>query len=253
MSNKDKKRHFAYEALLLLGCLAMLLFITRLWPLLLLAILWIFAAVIRLLFLSTKKVETIVPKPLPQPKSKPPTYADVQEMAFGLIQIRISELVKSRFPDARWVWENARPRDDVAAGRPVHILLNRAGGYRRAQVLVQNLQVCDVLFDTKKPEENETVTGDNPEDTSPLPEESPDDDDVEVNYGLIAFEWVDAHVLELNERLNEAIAQGASEFMVPEAELPERDSWPEICQELVRNGLEGPECCEAGIRITCKQ
>ena len=158
MSNKDKKRHFAYEALLLLGCLAMLLFITRLWPLLLLAILWIFAAVIRLLFLSTKKVEAIVPKPLPQPKSKPPTYADVQEMAFGLIQIRISELVKSRFPDARWVWENARPRDDVAAGRPVHILLNRAGGYRRAQVLIQNLQVCDVLFDTKKPEENEPVT-----------------------------------------------------------------------------------------------
>ena len=154
--------------------------------------------------------------------------------------------------DARWVWENARPRDDIMAGRPVHILLNRAGGYRRAQVLIQNLQVCDVLFDTKKPEENEPVTGDTPENTSPLPEENTDDD-AEVNYGLIAFEWVDAHVLELNERLNEAIAQGESEFMILEAELPERDSWPEICQELVRNGLEEPECCETGIRITCKQ
>ena len=73
MSNRDKKRHLAYEALLLLGCLAMLLFITRLWPLLLLAILGIFAAVIRLLFLSVRQVETIAPKPMPQPKSKPPT------------------------------------------------------------------------------------------------------------------------------------------------------------------------------------
>ena len=30
------------------------------------------------------------------------------------------------------------------------------------------------------------------------------------NYEYLAFEWVDAHVMELNERCNESIAQGLS-------------------------------------------
>lgn len=57
MNKKDQKRHMAYEALVLLGMLALLTFICRLWPILLLIILGIFAAVIRLLFLSSRKIE----------------------------------------------------------------------------------------------------------------------------------------------------------------------------------------------------
>ena len=56
MNKKDQKRHMAYEALVLLGMLALLTFICRLWPILLLIILGIFAAVIRLLFLSSRKI-----------------------------------------------------------------------------------------------------------------------------------------------------------------------------------------------------
>ena len=68
MNKKDQKRHMAYEALVLLGMLALLTFICRLWPILLLIILGIFAAVIRLLFLSSRKIEVIVPLPLlPEP------------------------------------------------------------------------------------------------------------------------------------------------------------------------------------------
>ena len=57
MNNQEKKRHLAYEALVLLGVLALLNFICRLWPFLLLMILGIFAAVLRLLFLSLEKTE----------------------------------------------------------------------------------------------------------------------------------------------------------------------------------------------------
>ena len=52
MNKKEWKRRMAYEALILLGLLALLLFITRLWPILLLVILGIFVAALRLLFLS---------------------------------------------------------------------------------------------------------------------------------------------------------------------------------------------------------
>ena len=58
MTNKDWQRHMAYEALVMLGALALLLFMCRLWPILLLVILGIFVAMLRLLFLSSPKVQS---------------------------------------------------------------------------------------------------------------------------------------------------------------------------------------------------
>ena len=43
MTKKEWQRHMAYEALVILGMLALLLFVCRLWPILLLVILGIFA------------------------------------------------------------------------------------------------------------------------------------------------------------------------------------------------------------------
>ena len=44
MNDKNFKRHFAYEALVILGLLLLLTYLTRLWPILLLVILGIFIA-----------------------------------------------------------------------------------------------------------------------------------------------------------------------------------------------------------------
>ena len=54
MNDKNRQRHLAYEVLVILGQLALLTFITRLWPILLLVILGIFIAALRLLFLSSQ-------------------------------------------------------------------------------------------------------------------------------------------------------------------------------------------------------
>ena len=71
MNDRNKKRHMAYEALVILGLLALLLYITRLWPILLLVILGIFIATLRLLFLSSSKVEPVDPLlALPEPKPR---------------------------------------------------------------------------------------------------------------------------------------------------------------------------------------
>ena len=101
MNNKDRKRHIAYEALVILGLLAMLNFICRLWPILLLVILGIFIAALRLLFLSSRKVEAIEPMPLPSAPVREPTEQDVQALAYAVILRRITELVLSEFPEGK--------------------------------------------------------------------------------------------------------------------------------------------------------
>ena len=112
MSNKDRKRHMAYEGLLMLGLLALLLFITRLWPILLLVILGIFVAILRLLFLSSTKVEPVEPiMALPAaPAVQEPTERDMKAMAYVLIQKRITQILEAKYPNVRWIWEMPEPR-----------------------------------------------------------------------------------------------------------------------------------------------
>ena len=237
MSEKEMKKRFAGGALTLFAYLALLLFITRLWPLLLVAILGIFIALIRLMFLSSGRAEPVTPVPAWEPKEKEPTASGLQSMAFALAEKRVTELLLADYPDIRWVWENAEPKKDIMDGQPVYVLANRAGGYHRMLVVIRNLQVCGVV----------PVSG--PSGEVPAQDDGGYADDAPVNYGLLAFEWVEAHVRELNERCNEALGQGQQMFDISKDELPEKESWQDICQELGRNGLDDTVCREFGIRI----
>ncbi len=243
---KDWKRHIAYEALVILGMLALLTFVCRLWPILLLIILGIFIAAIRLLFLSSMRVEVIEPLPVPQlPEPvREPTEADVKSLAYSVILRRVTELVCTEHPEARWVWEAANAKQRIENGEEVFILLNRAGGYRRAKVVIQNLQVQRIDFAPKADED-------------PVPEpdeeESNDTGPGEENYELVAFEWVEAHIFELNARCNEAIGEGMRDIILTADELPAKKSWPDICKELSRAGLEEVQCIPEGIKINLTQ
>ena len=245
MNKKDQKRHMAYEALVLLGMLALLTFICRLWPILLLIILGIFAAVIRLLFLSSRKIEVIVPLPLLPEPVKETTEKDVQVLAYSVILRRVTELVLSEYPEARWVWEAPNAEKLIQESQEVFILLNRAGGYRRAKVVIRNLQVVGIEYNSQV-EENAVLE---PEDNAPEPEEEPE----VQNYELLAFEWADAHIFELNARCNEAIGENLSELILLAEELPVRESWADICRELIRAGLTDVQCVSEGIKINLTQ
>lgn len=183
---KDWKRHIAYEVIVILGMFALLMFLCRLWPIIFLCILGIFIAAIRLLFLSSKKVEVVEPLPLPAlPEPKPePTETDVKELAYSVILRKITQLVCSEYPDARWVWEASNAKELIFLGEDVFILLNRAGGYRRAKVVISNLQVLGIDYNLK------------PEKLNDEDEEDPVTEGAETptNYDLVAFEWVDAHI-----------------------------------------------------------
>mgnify|MGYP002559901026 CR=1 FL=1 len=88
MNNKDRKRQIAYEVLMILGSLALLTFICRLWPILLLIILGIFVAAIRLLFLSGNRVDPVEPQPLLPAPISAPTESDLRKLALMLILLR---------------------------------------------------------------------------------------------------------------------------------------------------------------------
>lgn len=235
MNIKDRKYHLAYEALVILGLLALLNFICRLWPILLLIILGIFVAALRLLFLSFRKEETIYPLLLLSEPVKP----DVQALAYAVILRQITELVQSEYPDARWVWEQPDSQKRIQEGLEVFILLNRAGGYRRAKVLVSNLNITGLEYLSIPQPENKT-------------DSEPDEPETQ-NYELLAFEWVEARILELNSRCNEAIGEHLSELILLAEELPVRESWPDICRELMRSGLDEAKCLPEGIKINLTQ
>ena len=134
MNKNDRKHTIAYDILMLMLSLVLLLFICRLWPLILVAILAIIVVLIRMVFLSAKKDAVIEPKPAAPIKVNVPTEKDVKNLAYSVILRRITELVIKDYPEARWVFEASNARQLIESGDEVHILLNRAGGYRRAKV-----------------------------------------------------------------------------------------------------------------------
>lgn len=239
MNNKDWKRHIAYEALVILGMLALLTFICRLWPILLLIILGIFVAAIRLLFLSSKRVEIVEPLPLLPAPTPVQTEKDVQALVYSLLLKRVTAIVLAEYPDARWVWEAPNAPKLIELGEDVYILLNKAGGYRRAKVVIQNLHVIGLQY------QEVSVTNDDTEDeTDDTPADPPKD-----NYELIAFEWAESHIFDLNTRCNEAVGRGLTELILTADELPVRESWPDVCRELMRADLDDVACVSEGIKI----
>lgn len=247
MKDKDFKRRIAYEVLIILGMLALLLFICRLWPILLLVILGIFAAAIILLVLSQRQAEVVEPMQKPEPQEKPElSEKDVESLVFGMIQQKITQKVAEDYPQARWVWKSPHPKRHVLAGDEVFILLNHAGGYREAKVKIINLHVSGLEYVHLPSESGKEV----PEPESNV--ETPEEKDP-PNYEFLAFEWVDAHAVELNERCNEYIAKKCDSLLLTADELPDQGSWPDICRELARNGMEDCECLDKGIQINFTQ
>ena len=108
MKNKEFQRRLVYDTLILLGVFTVILFMCRLWPLILLCILGLFAAMIRLLFLSRK--ETVIIQSVPQEPAKAETEKDLQQLAFELAIRRITERVTDDFPQQDGFGNLSMPR-----------------------------------------------------------------------------------------------------------------------------------------------
>ena len=246
MTKKEWQRHMAYEALVILGMLALLLFVCRLWPILLLVILGMFAAALRLVFLSSPKVQPIQPEQPASTAQQAVTNREAENaedaQSFGELQTRITRWVRQEYPNARWVWKYPDAKARFQRGEDVAILLNRAGGYREAVIHLQGKRLFEIQY-LCAPAENPRLEQPTAEEPMSQPEPPQPED-----YSLAAFEWVESHLEELNTLCNECIAQKQDFLLLTGGDLPEPAAWPALCQELLRNGLS----ChmeEEGVRI----
>lgn len=223
-------------SLKIIGLLLLACYVCRFWPMLIFVIIYGIASILYAL-VKDKKQKAPPSKPiLPEPAPFA-TEQDVLTLAYSLICQRVTALVTADYTSARWIWESPNARQFIQDGSDVFILLNRAGGYGRAQVIIQNLQVTGLRYGA--------VPAPAPAESTPPaePENNADSD-----YSLLAFQWVDAHTADLSARCNEAKQNGLAYVLVPETELPIAQSWPDICTELARAGFKTQLLAE-GIKI----
>ena len=218
-------------------------------------------AIIKIIF-RKKKAEAIIPEEEPlQPiiQQQPETEFSIIQKAFGLLQRRITERLGLEFPGAKWVWAFPNAMERFSRNEPLIVLLNSAGGYNKAIVVAHNLIFKGLRYVTLEtapispviPAETESADDDDDTDDTDESESSEytPPENAPVNYGRLAFEWVDTHIGEINAKYNEAIAQNKSKMLIPAEDLPHPDSWTEVCDELKHNGVSVVDFCEDGIIV----
>lgn len=250
MDAKERKRTNVYDALEILLVLALLVFVCQLWPILLLVILGILAVALRLAFSGDQRAKTLNPQQ-PQIRRQSPTERNVLDMAYGVIIRRIGDLVQADFPGARWTWESSQAKARIGAGEDVYILLDHAGGYRRAKVIIRSLRVVALTYQTEPQAETPRTQSTEPRRTEAesTAQSAPEAEPVQKDYSLLAFEWVEANIVDLNRRCNDAIGHGDADLLLTEEELPGKESWGDVCGQLKREGLNDVEVTSSGIRI----
>ena len=224
------KNHIIFDLIVLFAILSAIALFCRLWIFVLLFLAAIVIAVILLFLIAVKRHHVSSHTDPETPKSFEATPDE-----FCIISARVDELVSDQFPNAKWVWEQSNVLRRIKEGMPVSIVMNNAGGYRRANVIVEEGSVKDI-------EPVESIS-------QSLPQEDVDKKPLPPNYDLLAYEWVDSHIFSLNETCNEAIGQGLKEVLIGAGELPVRESWESICRQLFRNDVRNAECCSNGIKI----
>lgn len=231
----EKKLAKLNKAVIILGIIAILTLLFRLWPFFFIALALFIGARIWCRILSAK-----LPK---ESDVKRPAKRRTSRAKKGIGE-QVNMWVTADYPNAKWVWAHVDTPKRIANGEDVFIILNGAGGYRRARVnitgnIVVALEYMKAPIKESVPEQKLEV----------IPAENVAPEKQSENYDLMAYEWVEAHINELNERLNEAVGDGNSDYLLSAKELPIPESWTSVCAELKRAGVSEAECVEEGIKI----
>ena len=137
MNRKNYKKHVSYELLVVLGMSVILLFVCRLWPLLILALLGMLGAAAWLILANRNAEEPDKPCASAQPRAergaRTHTGSDFRHGA-------------RRAPERALDMEDAERQALVCSGEDASILLNRAGGYREAVVHMSNGEVENIEY-----------------------------------------------------------------------------------------------------------
>lgn len=241
MRNGFSKKELARGACFLLGWILLLSFIGRLWIVFIVAL-----AITLLLTIKSKKAEKFQERP--EKSVIEDTAKESDEDRLTVILKQINELVESAYPGAKWVWKNPNALNRIEKGEEVIICLNKAAGFKYAKVITNNLRVQGLDFTVNEKKDNsDKIEVEETETVQTLHGED------NVNYDLLAYDWVQDNMLLLNERINELIGQGETELIIRSEELPVKESWRNICNELVREGIKEIEFVPDGIKFNFKK
>ena len=241
MRNKISKNELAHGAFVFLGWILLLSLVSRVW-----IIFFISLAISLFLIIKSKlkkKEENLASTTISQNSS-----IEHEDDWFTVVLKQINEQVKNSYPDAKWVWKNPNAKKCIENGEEVMICLNKAAGYKIAKVIMSDLTVQALDFTVKV---KETIAEENVDEDVDSSRISRGEDN--VNYDLLAYEWVQDNILLLNERINELIGQEQMELIITSEELPIKESWRNICSELMREGIKDVECVPEGIKFNLKK
>ena len=116
-----------------IGGIILVCYILQLWPFIV-ALLAVGLGLIVCALVKHQEGKEAAPPPAPLPVCN--RAVSLEKEAYSRACKKVSELVTKEYPDARWVWGAADAKKRILRGWPVHILLNRAGGYRQARVVL---------------------------------------------------------------------------------------------------------------------
>ena len=212
MSDYQKRTR---DIAIVLGVSCLVLYMFRLWPLVL-AVLLVGGGVLLKRVLFPKNVVQEQQETMQQ--SIPTIYddQDILDKKYEFAIEKISCLIEKEYPNAKWIWESVKWKEFFQKDEDVYIRLNKDGDYKRARITIQDGFVSNV----------EILVDEQPIEVTPkqLPANSQDES------VRMAFEWVEEHLLELNERCNEIIGQGKNELVLSASELPDEKCWENICK-----------------------
>lgn len=222
------------DSMRIFGVIALLTYVLKLWPILLLVLIVVIACLAYTVFLDAQR------------KRQQAFSCDVGEYMdsvfepiqaaltgkeralmdrFGKVQQGISEQLEVDFPHALWRWESSDPFSLMEADLPMRIVLKRAGGIVKATVIMKNGRFAGLEY-CKPAEKLESISLNG--DTSLKQAEAP----AEVDYSLLAMSWVDNNYTFLQSQ------EENERPYIPADMLPDRESWADICKEMEGWGYE---------------
>ena len=150
MNRKKKQRSIAHNALIVTAIILTIFYVCRLWPLVLLTLICSIIALALLVTLSSPEQEKTETRPQIPQVVLPRSAVSRDRLAFSQLESEFTRVVHEYYPSARWVWETSDVRHAVRNQDPVYILLNRAGGFRRAKVVRENGRPAQLCYCTAK-------------------------------------------------------------------------------------------------------
>ena len=110
----------------------------------------------------------------------------------------INKLMASEYPEEDWIWEYPDPVSRLGKREDVCIILFGSNGFRKAKVVFSRYSATALEFPVD--------TVDEPTE-SDSPSQAQSASTVVTDYGLIAFEWTEAHRTERNGRCSDVAGE----------------------------------------------